>query len=432
MDALAEERIAELPTKALDAEIGELASHIAAATARWLLLIAEFERRNGHWGSGFSDCASWLSWRCSLSPRAAREHRRVARALSGMPKVTAAFLRGELTYSKVRVRSRIARRHNEEALLTHAQHATAAQLERISRAYRGTLSVEEERRAHYERRLIYRWQDDGRLYVSGYLSPEEGALFVRALEAARDAAFCAASDAEGPREPPALEPRRASNADALVAMAEASLASEGIRSGGDRYQLLVHVEDGHAQLDDGPALADETARRLSCDASVVAVREGDGEPLSVGRKTRTIPGPIRRALRARDRSCRVPGCQNHRFTDAHHIRHWQDGGETKVQNLVTLCRRHHRLLHEHGYTIERLAGGRFLFHRPDGTQIADCPAAPRSHPRRVVTLNGRRRLEIGPDTCFPRSAGERMDLDLTIWNLCQLDERARDGPLIPR
>src|SRR6059058_3851835 len=75
------QRIAELPTKALDAEIGELAAHIAAATARWLLLIAEFERRNGHWGSGFSDCASWLSWRCSLSPRAAREHLRVARAL---------------------------------------------------------------------------------------------------------------------------------------------------------------------------------------------------------------------------------------------------------------------------------------------------------------------------------------------------------------
>jgi hypothetical protein len=278
-----EQRIAELPTKALDAEIGELASHIAAATARWLLLIAEFERRRGHWEVGFSDCAGWLSWRCSLSPRAAREHLRVARALSGMPKVAAAFLRGELTYSKVRVLSRIARPHNEEALLTYARHATAAQLERISRAYRRALSVEDERKAYYERRLSYEWEEDGSLRLSGRLSPEEGALFVRALEAAREDASCTASDENGSAEPPPLEPTRASNADALVAMAEASLASAGTtRSGGDRYQLLVHLEDGRAQLEGAPALAAETARRLACDAAIVPITERDGEPLSVG------------------------------------------------------------------------------------------------------------------------------------------------------
>src|SRR5947207_12642328 len=134
-----EGRISRLSTERLDAEIGELAAHINAATARFLLLVAEFDRRDacGEWG--FPDCAGWLSWRCSLSPRAAREHLRVARALSGMPKVAAAFLRGELTFSKVRVLSRIARPHNEEALLTCAPHATAAPLERISRAYRRAL-----------------------------------------------------------------------------------------------------------------------------------------------------------------------------------------------------------------------------------------------------------------------------------------------------
>lgn len=428
MDAVAEQRIAELPTKALDAEIGELAAHIAAATARWLLLIAEFERRRRHWEVGFSDCASWLSWRCSLSPRAAREHLRVARALSAMPKVTAGFLRGQLTYSKVRVLSRIARPHNEEALLTYARHATAAQLERISRAYRGALSVEDERKAHHERRLSYEWEEDGSLRLSGRLSPEDGALFVRALDAAREDASPAAIEGDGSAEPPVLEPTKASNADTLVAMAEASLASGAQRTGGDRYQLVVHLEDGKAQLDAGPALGPETARRLLCDASIVPIREHDGEPLSVGRKTRTIPGPIRRALRARDRSCRFPGCENHRFTDAHHIRHWRDGGETKLRSLVTLCRRHHRLLHEHGYMIERLAGGGFRFRRPDGTPIPNCPAAPRRRPGRLVALNDRSRLDIDPDSCFPRDAGRPMDLDLTVWNLCQLDERPRDGP----
>src|SRR2546423_7696600 len=93
------ERIAALPTARLDAEIGELAAHINAATARFLALVAEYERRGAHERSGFQHCASWLSWRCSLAPRAAREHVRVARALAGLPVVRAAFARGELSYS---------------------------------------------------------------------------------------------------------------------------------------------------------------------------------------------------------------------------------------------------------------------------------------------------------------------------------------------
>lgn len=424
MKTAAEARdIALLSDSKLDSEIAELAAHIAAATARWLLLVAEFDRRGAYGEAGFHDCASWLAWRCSLDPRTAREHVRVARAISELPLITQAFLSGELTYSKVRALTRVAKPHNEETLLMYGQHATAAQLDRICSAYRGALSPDDERRSHYQRRLSYQWQDDESLYVSAHLPAEEGKLFLRALEHAREEAAMAQAPEGDDADRRALEPHSASNADALVTMAESSLASSGTLTGGDRFQLIVHLEGGRAELDDGRSLAEETARRLACDASLVAMRERNGKPLSVGRKTRTIPGAIRRALSARDRTCRFPGCQNHRFTDAHHIEHWADGGETKLSNLVTLCRRHHRLVHEEGYSVEPRRDG-FVFRRPNGDRIRDCPALPRAHPRQLPSRNERRGLRVDDQSCFPRSGGERMDLELNVWNLCELDRLA--------
>ena len=139
-------------------------------------------------------------------------------------------------------------------------------------------------------------------------------------------------------------------------MADMAL-SEGShgRSGGERYQVVVHVEaeGGASALEDGPAVSEESARRIACDASLVELVERDGEPLSVGRKTRTVPSAMRRALQNRDRRCRYPGCDNSRFLDAHHIEHWSQGGETKLSNLVLLCGRHHRFLHEGGYSPGR-------------------------------------------------------------------------------
>lgn len=169
-------------------------------------------------------------------------------------------------------------------------------------------------------------------------------------------------------------------ADALVAMAETALAS-GIAAcaGGERHQVVVHVDaealaddgPGRCELDDGHALAPETARRLACDSSVVAMRERGGRALSVGRRTRSIPPAIRRALAARDRGCRFPGCGLHRFVDGHHITHWAHGGPTSVENLVLLCRHHHRLVHEGGYRLERRSGGRLVFRQmklPSGVE----------------------------------------------------------------
>jgi hypothetical protein len=205
-------------------------------------------------------------------------------------------------------------------------------------------------------------------------------------------------------------------------MADALLAGgDGTRTGGDRYQVVVHVDTATlgedergetCELEDGVPLAPETARRLACDAAVVRILERDGRPLSVGRKTRSIPPALRRALAARDRGCRFPGCTARHHIDAHHIEHWARGGETKLRNLVQLCRHHHRLLHEGGYSILNHGDGRITFRRPDGRRIAECPAAPRG---RLAAVHTRR---IRSQACVSLSHGERMDLDLGVdWML---------------
>jgi hypothetical protein len=204
---------------------------------------------------------------------------------------------------------------------------------------------------------------------------------------------------------PVAEAARPSNSEALVALAELALAQpDGDRSGGERYQVVVHVDaetlaadaDGRCALDDGQPPAAETARRLACDASVIELREReDGSVLSLGRKRRTVSPELRRALAARDRGCRFPGCDRTRFVDAHHVQHWARGGETSLENLVLLCRRHHRLVHERGYTLEVAADGGAEFRNQYGVVIPNVP--PRSPPtssERLRDRHQRQGLEI--------------------------------------
>ena len=124
----------------------------------------------------------------------------------------------------------------------------------------------------------------------------------------------------------------------------------------------------------------ETSRRLACDASLVHMRhDADDNVLDVGRKTRTIPPSIRRALVARDTRCRFPGCTSRRC-DAHHVQHWSDGGATRLDNLLLLCRRHHRAVHEGGFGVVRGRDGVLTFLCPDGAPLHVVPAAPIDQP----------------------------------------------------
>jgi hypothetical protein len=439
----------EWPLERLEREIGELAAHIHAAACRWLVMVAEFERREGWAEWGCKSCAQWLSWRCALAPSAAREQVRVARRLSELPQIRAAFGRGELSYSQVRALSRVATPELEPSLLELARYATAAQLERTLRAYHGVLERELSHadRAHGERYLVCEHDDDGSLLLRGRFPAEEGALLLAALDAARDGLREASPDqpsgegrgASAEADASLGEQAPPSNASALMLMAETLLASgPADRSGADSYQVVVHVDaaalgmpsaagtevDGACQLDDGSPLHPETARRLACDASVVRILERDGRPLSVGRRTRSIPPALRRALQSRDHCCRFPGCTQRRFLHAHHIDHWAHGGATELGNLVHLCRFHHRLVHEGGYKLERArTSGRFRFSRPDGRPLAAVPDMRPVQRPDLERRNRRRGLRIDAETCASRSTGERFDLPLNIDALVAQDVR---------
>src|SRR4029078_11213611 len=197
----------------------------------------------------------------------------------------------------------------------------------------------------------------------------------------------------------------------LVVVAESFLA-HGAESltGGDRQQIVVHVDAetlieraaGRCGLGEGPAVDAEPARRLACDASLVMIIEDEhGEPLDVGRKTRTIPPALRRALASRDKGCRFPGCTHERYVDRHHVEHWADGGETKLSNLVSLCRFHHRAVHEGGVHIERCDDGAWRFVMKHGEAVSSCApnhTRPMYTPSDIAKGNDEHGIRITPNT----------------------------------
>jgi hypothetical protein len=441
----------DLKLPALEREITELSAHIQAATCRWLCLVAEFDRRDGWAPSGCASCAHWLSWRCGLTPGAAREQLRVAHRLADLPRIRAVFARGELSYSQVRALSRVADASTEEELLRLARHSTAAQLEMLVRAYRGVLARElpAVRRSQQNRYVVCSHDDDGSLILHARLPADDGAIVLASLAAGRDALRAgdgADVSAETPRAAedvsakapsgPADEGRAAApnDADALVLMADTLLAAgPADRASGERYQVVVHADAetladrdggaGRCELDDGSALHPETGRRLACDASLVRILETDGQPLSIGRKARAVPAALRRALNSRDRGCRFPGCHRRRLVDAHHIEHWARGGHTALGNLVLLCRHHHRLVHEGGFSIESKSGGRLVFRRPNGQAVPVVPRRPRGDHHEVRRGNHRAGLNIDDRTSEPQWWGDRLDLDYAVSGLASVDGR---------
>ena len=451
--------------------IAELSARIQAATYELLVLIRQFDERNG-WESCTS-CAHWLSWRTGLAPGAAREHVRVARALGNLPRLSDAMRRGVVSYSKVRAVTRVATPETEQALLDVALCGTAAHVEQIVRGWRRvdrTAEQKEDRRRHETRSLRTWVDDDGMVVVQGRLTPEVGAVLRRALEAACDQArgkgTAAGEVEEGMEAAGELAPTFAQRqADAIGMVAECALAGDLDRgTAGDRYQVVVHVDAGalagqqdvpagtseSAAFDTEPTkdaqyvaagtpaparasaaeggqtvleeaggihVSAETARRLACDAATVKMQHGPGgEILDVGRRTRTISPALRRALAARDRQCRFPGCQNRRC-DAHHVQHWADGGATALDNLVLLCRRHHRVIHEGGFRITLDATGKVQFVRPDGRPFPAAPPPPLwiGAPLAPVTAKlDRDDIAIDPHTATPAWRGERVDIGWAV------------------
>ena len=593
-------------------QIAELSARIDAATYDLLCHLHEFDRRHG-W-EGWRSCAHWLNWRTGLDLGAAREKLRVAAALADLNHVAAAMARGQLSYSKVRALTRVASPATDARLLAVALCATAAQVERLVRAWRRVdrdAQPDAEQVLLASRALTMQVDEDGMVVLRGRLPPEVGALLLRAVEAAMEQVPASAEGGE-----PTIAQRRA---DALGLVAESALAG-GLDPGNlaDRFQVTVHVQadalpalparetadaaprvaaethkvspassgpvapaaprvaaetrvvsltpseplapapprvaaetrevsltpseavapaaslvaahsareragGGRADRAAGPGVAAESARsprgtsgrdsrsadtagwlplceesapcprdakdpnhqedqstgiacraalseqatiaaphisaatfevseaafervapvtdldaglavieqagglhlgreaarRVACDAGIVVLRHAaGGEVLDVGRRTRTVPSAMRRALQSRDRGqCQFPGCDS-RHCDAHHVEHWADGGETRLQNLVLACRFHHRALHEGGFrVVPGDAEGQFRFLRPDGTPLpaepplASWEGAPLAPTDARLAAAG---VSIGPHTATPEWYGESLDLTAAL------------------
>jgi hypothetical protein len=410
--------------EALEEEIVFLAAHIHAAEHRFLTLVAEYDRLRGWEVGGHRSCAHWLAFRTGYGLGAARERVRAARALADLPETGAAMSRGELSFCAVRALTRVATPENETDLLDLARGATTAQLERMVRGFKvGSRQDEADReKERFESRCFSVFPDEEGMYmVKARLTPEVGALLMRAVEAASDALYREKGAKSVSYETSSRDASQR-RADALGLVAERAMAA-GFSSSPDsdaraplsgsraeRYQVLLHVDAdtlteegrglGQSELEDGTRVSAETSRRLSCDASVVRIgHASDRSVLDVGRKTRTIPPSVRRALEVRDRGCRFPGC-GLRFTDAHHIKHWADGGETKLGNLLLLCSHHHRLLYEEGWKIELWGKDRQpAFIDPRGqTHLGRPREAPQMPPDPVAALiEQTRRRGADPD-----------------------------------
>ncbi|HJS22670.1 MAG TPA: DUF222 domain-containing protein [Steroidobacteraceae bacterium] len=421
----------------LTSQITELAGHLNAGTYRFLLLLAEFDRREA-WSDGATpSCAHWLNWQCGIDLGAAREKVRVAHALEKLPRIAQAMAGGTLSYSKVRAITRVACEATEEVFLTTALHGTASHVERLVRHYRRAKDAEElsrEARQQASRGLTYFHDDDGSLVLKVRLAAEAGAVVLKAVEAAmRELPHDVSAETSEPAPTPS-----ARRADALAAVAESFLKHGAASlSGGDRHQIVVHVDAetlrdgaaGRCELEEGPSMAAETARRLACDASIVTIVEDqNGTPLDVGRKTRSIPPALRRALQSRDRGCRFPGCSNTRYVDGHHIHHWAQGGATRLSNLVSLCRFHHRQVHEGRVLVQILDDGALRFLNPDGRSfdsVLPGRTAPLADWTQLLAAHRRHGARIDKDTAASRWRGETMDYDLALAALFSRLQRAQ-------
>jgi len=462
--------------QALSEELTRLAGHINAAHYRFLKLLAALIERNV-WGgdSGMKTPAHWLNYYCGIDLGAAREKVRVSKALQSLPLIDHEFSSGAISYSKVRAMTRSATPENEAYLLDIARHGTAQHMEKLVRQYQRVERLnrkEQGQKQHAVRELSFYYDEAGMLVIKGRFAPEEGAMVVKAIEASID------SIQQESCEQPATFPRKRGDgisqstpdvsaetsvieettltqkrADAVLRVAEHFLAThhDGACAlpGGDKYQVLIHInasamrpEQKHglipelnmsAQLADGPPISSSTVRRLACDAGLVAVLEDSrGNILNIGRKSRSVPPAIRRALLLRDRACRYPGCGNTKFVDAHHIHHWHDGGETSLDNLVLLCRYHHRLLHEHSYSIEKDQQRNFRFINATGREIAAAVYPQFEVP--VIGANGETPLEfqhaemgldIDATTAVTLWRGETMDYAMAVEGMSAPDSMSQ-------
>lgn len=472
----------------LEVEVRRAAGAHAAATAQLLELVGEFVARDLWVSLGMVSPGQWLSWAIGMAPSTAREMVRVALALRTFSATAERFSRGELSYSKVRAITRCGEPELEALLLQYADNAPASQLERIVRTFR---SLDDDVDPHDERMVAVR-HGDRHVTLTVRLPPEVGleaeALMDRIvdrLDHERQPTDGELPDADlVPADAAArLDPVSARRADAVVHGLRLAVDHlDADLSAAARTTLVLHgdVDATIDQLSDcsraasastttGCACADAPAavpvdaapmaagpagvagspvtavtqsgglvrlprcvlRALTCDVQLRRVVTAGGTPMDVGRTQRLATWRLREALRARDGTCRFPGCAATRHLHAHHVIHWADDGPTDLANLVLLCGAHHRFVHAKDWIVAAIPeGSGWTFRAPDATD--HLPVALRAQP---VTEGASAEAARGHDPWALQPTGwdgARLDLDAALDIMWQELDRLPSVPVSPR
>jgi Domain of unknown function (DUF222) len=360
IDELAVKDLDATPAAALADDLVALQRAIDRLEAEWLRRLAVFDGRGV--GEEVLSTQCWVREHCGLTPGAARERVSVARRLGALPETQAAFAAGEIGYAHVRQISAAAAdvdaevmAAGESVLVEAARNLDPRRLGTVVVHWRHAVEpdgfIAAANESHERRRFDVSESFEGMTVFDGEVYGDDGALVRTAI------------DAYSTPLPGDLRTPTQRRADALVELARQALHDAPV-SGGERPHLNVHVPlttletragANAAELDWGGVISGETARRLACDAGVSRIiTDGKSEPLDVGRRTRTIPAALRRAIIARDRHCVTAGCDRPpAWCEIHHRTHWLDGGPTSIENLELRCHLHHRDEHEGQWKPER-------------------------------------------------------------------------------
>jgi hypothetical protein len=326
--------------------------------------VRSFDDRAGYRLDGHSSTTSFLRDRARMTGGRAKRTLMEAKALAAMPATSTLAADGELSLDQARVLIRARQQQpaafdRDEDFLTEVARDTRFVSHFSTAVAHWTHAVAEPPTPdedHEKRALHVSRTWEGMVRIDGWLDAEAGEILLRALDSVM-----------APPAPGDIRSASQRRADALV-----DLVSGRARS--RVPEIVVHVGDdrmvGKAESSDGFVIDDARLSRLVCDCTLHRVVFGtDRQPIDVGRRHRLVTGSQRRALAARDRGCRFPGCDRPaNWTDAHHIVHWIGGGRTDLHNLILLCRHHHVLVHDGGWMLTGTAE-HFEVRRPDGSVL---------------------------------------------------------------
>jgi hypothetical protein len=374
VDAVAAQALEGRPAASLGQDLVAIRRAIDRLEAETTRRLRPFALARGHISEGCSSLVAWLRDRCGLSAGGAAARAEVSDQLPVLHEAGQLFSDGVIGFDHARVLARTvvevgpaAPRAAAADLVDAARSLDPTQLRDVGRRLRFAVDPDGAAAAFeraYQRRSLSLSSVDGGCLVEGLLDAE-GAARVRTALDALSMPF--AGDERTGRQ------RRA---DALVELATRQLQSGGLPvTNGQRPHLVLTTTleslsggaASQAELRGVGPIPIATARRIACDAAVSEVTLAPGgEPLAVGRTRRTAPAPMRRALVVRDRGCCFASCDRPpEWTDAHHVKFWgRDDGKTEVANMRLVCRFHHRLLHEGGWSLEQTADGRMVARPP--------------------------------------------------------------------